>query len=78
MLTAPIAMLLHKPLGFFVCIYICMTVCNHPLRSQSSNEPEIKGLEKRCEVLLKQKEMVIQENVLEEKLQHPFEVSQMR
>ncbi|CAH7488165.1 E330034G19Rik [Phodopus roborovskii] len=41
-------------------------------------QQELKRLEERLEVLLKQKEMVIQIKELSEKLQHHFDVSQMR
>lgn len=55
-----------------------MTVCNPPVRKQSSNEQEFKRLEESLQFLQKQKEMVTQERDLAEKLQHDFEVSQMR
>ncbi|CAO2638004.1 hypothetical protein LEMLEM_LOCUS24263, partial [Lemmus lemmus] len=52
--------------------------CESPLRTQSSNEQELKGLVERLQCLLKQKETDTQEKDLAEKLQHHFEFSQMR
>ncbi|XP_040597173.1 disks large homolog 5-like [Mesocricetus auratus] len=47
-------------------------------QQQSSNVQELKRLAERIEVLLKQKEMVTEKKDLAEKLQHHFDVSQMR
>ena len=69
MLTLLLAILTTKLLGSFVCVSICMTVCNPP-KNISSNEQELKRWAERLEVPLKQKEMVIQTKDLAENLQH--------
>ena len=53
-------------------------VCDPPLTTQSSNELELKRLEESLQLLWRQREMPMQEKDLAEKLQHHFEVSQLR
>ena len=55
-----------------------MTVSGPPLRTQSSNKQDLKRVEQRLQVLLKQKEVFTPEKDMAEKLQHHFEDSQMR
>ena len=55
-----------------------MTVCSPPLRTQFSNEQELKRLEERLQFLLKQKEVITPEKDMAENLQHHFDTSQMR
>nr|XP_042126310.1 disks large homolog 5-like [Peromyscus maniculatus bairdii] len=45
---------------------------------QNQQQQEFERLEGSLQVLLKQKQMITQEKILAEKLQHHFEVSQMR
>ena len=68
----------------FLCIWLlfcerlCLPMYNPPLRTPSSNEQHMERMEEMLQYVVKQKEMAIKQKELARKLQHHFDVLQMR